>query len=206
MSSLPGYIFFSIAGYISGSVLYASIIPKYLCHVDPAALSDDKNPGTFNAFKYAGKKAGILVIIMELLKGALPVFLASLLLDTSNILFSLVIISPVLGHAFPLFNHFNGGKAIAVSFGVLLGLIPDVYPVLLLAVFYILFSTILIIQPHLHRTIVTFACFSITGLFYFKRTSVIFGSIMISLIVIVKHLMKYEKEPASIRLFFNRNR
>ena len=206
MNAVSAYIFFIITGYISGSILYASLIPKYIFHIDPASLSDDKNPGAFNAFKYAGKKAGIPVIIIELLKGALPVYAASCFLDTSSLLFSLVIAAPVIGHAFPLFDHFKGGKAIAVSFGVLLGLLPDLYPVLMLAVFYILFSTIIVIQPHLHRTIVTFTCFSIAGLFYFKRPSIILGNIIISIIVILKHLIKHEKEPASIQLFFNRNR
>ena len=206
MTTISGYIFFAILGYLSGSILYASIIPKYLFHIDPASLSNDKNPGTFNAFKYAGKKAGIPVIIMELLKGIIPVLIASKVLDTSNSLFAIVIAAPVIGHAFPVFNHFKGGKAIAVSFGVLMGLLPDFYPLLLLVIFYILFSAVIIIQPHLHRTIITFICFCITGLFYFKNQSVIYGSILISIVVIIKHLIKYEKEPASIRLFFNRNR
>ena len=206
MSGISGYIFFSIIGYISGSILYASILPKYICHIDPASLSDDKNPGAFNAFKYAGKKIGILVIVMELLKGALPVFISTLLLDSSKSLFALVITAPVLGHAFPLFNHFKGGKAIAVSFGVLIGLFPNFHPLIILALFYMLFSVVIIIEPHLHRTIVTFICFCISGFFYFKQNSIIYGCALISIIVVIKHLMKYEKEPASIRLFFNRNR
>ena len=206
MTILSGYIFFGIIGYLSGSVLYADIIPRYLFHIDTASLSDDKNPGAFNAFKYAGKKAGIPVIIMELLKGALPVFIASIFLNTQSSLFAIVIAAPVIGHAFPVFSHFKGGKAIAVSFGVLIGLLPDFYPLFLLAIFYIMFSAVIIIKPHLYRTIITFICFSITGLFYFKNQAVIYGCFIISIIVIIKHLMKYEKEPASIRLFFNRNR
>ena len=206
MPDTVNYIFFSILGYISGSILYASILPKHICNIDPAALSDDKNPGTFNAFKYAGKKVGILVIIMELLKGAIPIFIATSFLDSSKSLFSLVIVAPVLGHAFPLFNHFKGGKAIAVSFGVLIGLLPNFYPLLMLAIFYILFSLVIIVEPHLHRTIITFICFCISGIFYFKQHSIIYGCSLISIIVVIKHLMKNEKEPASIRLFFNRNR
>lgn len=199
------YLLFALIGYLSGSVLYASIIPKHLFHVDPAKLSHDKNPGAFNAFKYAGKKAGILVIIMELLKGALPVFIACQMLDTKNLLFALVIAAPVLGHGFPIFNHFNGGKAIAVSFGVLIGLLPNFYPLLMLIIFYLLFSFVIIINPHLFRTIITFSCFCISGVFLFNETSVIAGSILISIIVILKHLIKYEKEPTSIRFIFNRN-
>ena len=48
------YLFWCAAGYLSGSVLYAYLIPKQFCHVDIRTLSDDGNPGTANAFKYAG--------------------------------------------------------------------------------------------------------------------------------------------------------
>ena len=48
------YLFWCTAGYLSGSVLYAYLIPKQFCHVDIRTLSDDGNPGTANAFKYAG--------------------------------------------------------------------------------------------------------------------------------------------------------
>lgn len=60
---------FSIAGYLSGSILYAYWIPKILFQKDICALSPDGNPGTANAFVYGGFRAGILALLLELFKG-----------------------------------------------------------------------------------------------------------------------------------------
>ena len=131
-------IFFSIAGYLSGSILYAYWIPKILFQKDICALSPDGNPGTANAFVYGGFRAGILALLLELFKGFFPVVLALRTLDIDTPYMIPILIAPVLGHAFPLQFHpknsnKKGGKAIAVSFGVLLGIFPVVLPVLFLA-------------------------------------------------------------------------
>ena len=199
MITVSSYIFYIIAGYLSGSVLYAYLIPKYFCGIDTTKISDDQNPGAFNAFKHAGPFIGILVLILELAKAFLPVFIACRMLNTEHFLFSLVLAAPVIGHAFPVSGFKKGGKAIAASFGCLLGLCPDIYPVAVLAAFYLLFSLVIIINPHLHRTIITFICFSISGIFCFHNPAIISGSIIISIIVIIKHFMNYDKEPVSIR-------
>ena len=60
-------LFFILVGYLSGSILYAYLLPKYICHIDIMKDSDDHNPGTFNAFALAGTQVGILVIALELL-------------------------------------------------------------------------------------------------------------------------------------------
>ena len=193
------YIFFILLGYLSGSVLYAYLIPRCFCQIDIMKDTSDHNPGTFNAFKKAGPKVGTLVICLELAKGFLPVYLASRALDTTRLLFAFVLCAPVAGHAFPVFHPKKGGKAIAVSFGVLLGLFPYYRPVLLLACFYLLFSFCIVIQPHLYRSIITFSLFSLTGMFSFHNTALVIGSLLISCIVVYKHLIHHQKEPFSIR-------
>ena len=80
-------------------------------------------------------------------------------LSPTDPLFALVLAAPVIGHAFPLFHPRMGGKAIAVSFGCLLGLYPDLRPVLTLAAFYLIFSLLLVIDPHLFRSMITYLCF-----------------------------------------------
>lgn len=200
MNNLLSYICFILFGYLSGSILYAYLIPKYFCHIDTTTISTDQNPGAFNAFKYAGWKIGFISIILELLKGFLPVFLASKYLDAHSLPFGIVLAAPVIGHAFPICNLCNGGKAIAVSFGCLLGLFPNLYPALLLAIFYLLFSLIIVIAPHLHRSIATYTCFILASIFTTPNLSILLGIICISCIVILKHLLKYKKEPVSIRL------
>lgn len=200
MTNLFSYICFILFGYLSGSILYAYWLPKYFCQIDTVKLSVDQNPGAFNAFKYAGWKVGFLSVLLDLFKGFVPVFLSCKYLDTTNVLFGLVLAAPVMGHAFPLFHFSNGGKAIAVSFGCLLGLYPNLSPVILLAIFYLLFSLVVVIGPHLHRSIATYTCFLFTNIFTTPAHSIILGTGLISCIVILKHLLKYKKEPVSIRL------
>lgn len=189
MNQPAGYLIFSILGYLSGSVLYAWLLPKIFCKVDIRKLSEDHNPGAFNAFQFAGKKVGVCVILLELLKAMVPVYVAGCFLDRNNLLFAFVIAAPVIGHAFPFFHLKDGGKAIAASFGSLLGLIPDIRPVLFLCGFYLLFSLIFVIKSHLRRSIVTYVCFLVAGVFTFKNKAYILGSMLISMVVVSKHLM-----------------
>lgn len=195
------YLRFIIIGYVSGSVLYAYLIPKFILKIDIRENSMDGNPGTANAFINGGTLCGILVLFLELLKGFLPVWIASKFLDIENILFAGVLAAPVIGHAYPLFNIKSGGKAIAVSFGVLLGLVPRIQAFIFLAFFYILFSIILVINPHFFRTIITFLLFSLTCLLLEKNKSIILGCSIISSVVVHKHFLKYNGEKLSVVSF-----
>lgn len=190
------YLFFIVIGYLSGSIMYAYLLPRLMKHIDIRELSDDGNPGTANAFTHAGIPVGILVIICELLKGAVPVWAAARSIDITNLLFSLVLAAPVLGHAFPLFwEGKKGGKAIAVSFGVLLGLFPNLMPALILAGLYILFSLVIIIRPHFFRSVITFLLFTLCCLC--NKTippSVTLGCFILSVTVILKHFNRYHGE------------
>lgn len=195
------YILFIILGYISGSILYAYLIPKCVCGIDITDLSEDRNPGTANAFIYAGSGIGIFVLFLELAKGFVPVYMAKELLSKSEILFSAVMISPVAGHAVPLFEKGKGGKCIGVSFGVLLGLYPELTPVVMLAAIYIFFSLILVIKPHLTRSIVTFLTFAILIFFFYEEVSVKLGCLLLSAIVIIQHMHRKNGEKSKITLF-----
>lgn len=196
------YLIFIIMGYLSGSILYAYLIPKLILKIDIRENSTDENPGAANAFINGGIFCGILVLLFELGKGFFPVWIAAKSLNIENILFSGVIVAPVIGHAYPVFNFKNGGKAIAVSFGVLLGLYRIVEPLFFLVFFYILFSIIIIINPHFFRSIVTFSLFSLTCLLLENNNSIILGCIIISSIVIHKHFLKYQGEKLRVNLFY----
>ena len=140
------YLFYLLFGYLSGSVLYSYLIPKHFCHVDVRTANEDQNPGAFNAFSAAGPRVGLFCVLCDIGKGFLPVFLAvhSSAVSMGSWLFALILLAPVAGHAWPFLQPAKGGKAISVSFGVLLGLLPDLRPALLLAAFYLTFSLILI--------------------------------------------------------------
>lgn len=120
---LTAYLFYSFFGYLSGSVLYSYLIPKYFCHVDVRTVNEDQNPGAFNAFSVAGPRIGLLCVLCDIGKGFLPVFLAahSSAVSMGSWIFALILLAPVAGHAWPFLQPAKGGKAISVSFGVRLG-------------------------------------------------------------------------------------
>ena len=150
-----------VLGYLSGSVLYAQIFARIFKKEGMIERSKDQNPGTANAFLYGGFWCGMLTLAGDLLKGFLPVhfFIQDDLLNPAAAFWrALVIAAPVVGHAFPCFYGFRGGKGIAVSFGCLLGLFPFWRPFAILALFFIFFSLILRITPHFYRTLAAYLC------------------------------------------------
>ena len=188
------YVVFCLLGYLFGSVTFGYLIPRLIKGVDVRALSSDGNPGTANAFLYGGVFCGILVLLADLGKGALPVFLAARHLDPEEKLFALVM--AVVGHAYPLIDRYGkGGKAIAVSFGVLLGLYPVFLPVLLLAGVYLFFSLVLVVEPHSLRTGLTFLIWSVLGVHFTPLSSVKYGIVLIAFVVIRKHLPEIRRIP-----------
>lgn len=182
-----------------GSIMFCRTIPALLTRKDICAISDDHNPGAFNAFKHFGKGVGAICLALDLLKGFLPVFIASLLLDKSNPQLALVMVAPVLGHAVGTFNRFRGGKCIATSFGVMLGILPVTFIGLtVLAVLYVLFSTLIKINPNRTRSIITFALYGVVcavTLGVLGLYNVATGCVAIAIIAIVKHVKAKEPEP-----------
>lgn len=194
----PEHIFYILGGYISGSVLYSYFLPKYVKKIDITKESNDGNPGAANAFLHGGVGLGICALLLELLKGYVPVHLALMTLNPEEWSFGLILAAPVLGHAFPFWRPHMGGKSIAVSFGVLLGLLPDWQPVLLLAILYLLFSLVIVIRPHFFRSVVTFFLF-FGGMVWKKAaTGILLGSGILSCVVIWKHLVRYRNERLEI--------
>ena len=184
-------------GYFLGGVLFSWHIPKLLKNIDICDLSDDHNPGTTNAMIFAGRRVASLCLFCDLLKGFLPVFFAVRWLNTESWLFAVVMAAPVLGHATAPFYKLSGGKSIAVSFGVLLALFPASFSVVILAFFYILFSTAIKITPVRVRSILTFAvsgAVSLAVCLWQGLFAMGLGCALISGIVIVKHLKRFSAE------------
>lgn len=187
-------------GYCSGSVLYAYILPKLICRVDITENSEDKNPGTFNAFASAGVPIGLAALILELIKGFLPVFVAIRRLPAHGVLFALVITAPVVGHMFPLWRGFHGGKAIAVSFGVLLALLPGCRIVYILAFFYILFSLVIKIKPHALRSCAAYLITGLVSLVFIPNTAVKLGCATVTALIACRHLPEARLEYTALKV------
>ncbi len=200
------YLMFIITGYLLGSILFGYLIPKIFKNVDTKKDSKDNNPGTANAFIQGGIICGMCTLLLELLKGFIPIFLAKNFVSTNHLLFSLIMISPVLGHAYPIYTKFrDGGKCIAVSFGSLLGLFPNIKLGVVLAFWLIFFSTIIIFKPHVLRVLVSFLCFIITSLFIAESISIFIGCFMIVSLVITRHLSTFKTmEGTEVRFAFKK--
>lgn len=177
-----------LIGYLSGSVLNAYILPKLFCKTDITEGTDDGNPGAANAFIKAGIPMGILVIILEIFKGYWPMRLGMRWIGIENLWFIVLMAAPVLGHAYPFWRKWKGGKAIAVSFGVLIGIWPRYEPLLFLIVFYLIFSLILRIRSHAYRSLITYACFMLSCLLFVKEAVICGGCVLIAGIVIERHI------------------
>lgn len=164
-------LIYTIIGYLSGSILYANVYSRVFRTENVAEQSRDGNPGTANAFMYGGFFMGTLTLICDIFKGILPVLFYSYGMTpaerASDVGLAFVVAAPLIGHIFPVFYKFRGGKGVAVTFGCLLGLIPDILPAATLAFFFIFFSIILRIKTHFHRTIVTYL-FTAAALFLLR--------------------------------------
>lgn len=106
--------------YLLGSISAAIIICRLMGLADPRTLGSN-NPGATNVLRIGGKRAAALTLLGDLLKGLIPVVLAQLLGANPELL-AMVGFAAFIGHLYPIFFGFRGGKGVATAFGVILGL------------------------------------------------------------------------------------
>ncbi len=132
-----------IVSYLIGSMTPSIWIGRIFYNVD-VRTKGSKNAGTTNTIRVLGPKAGIIVFIIDVLKGCLAlylsnIFVSSFLYDTPLEMFNIVSAAcVVLGHVFPIYEGFKGGKGVATMLGVLIYLYSEIFWILLL-IFIIVF-------------------------------------------------------------------
>lgn len=115
-----------IAAYLIGSLSFAVIVSKYYGMDDPRTYGSG-NPGATNVLRSGKKKAAALTLLGDAVKGLVAVILARCLQDALNLsdaTIALVAIAALVGHMWPIFFNFKGGKGVATALGVLLALSP----------------------------------------------------------------------------------
>ncbi|CAM2741218.1 glycerol-3-phosphate 1-O-acyltransferase PlsY [Vibrio ordalii] len=106
-----------ISAYLLGSISSAVLICRLLRLPDPRDMGSN-NPGATNVLRIGGKKAAIVVLLCDMLKGTIPVW-GGYYLGIDPILLGLVAIAACLGHMYPIFFHFKGGKGVATALGAI---------------------------------------------------------------------------------------
>lgn len=140
---MAAYIIVAVIAYLLGSISFSVIISKKIAGFDVREKGSG-NAGSTNVLRTVGKKAAVLTLICDVLKGVVVVLIATLVgkiwkeLDGA-LLVQLAGIFVIIGHTFPIFFKFKGGKGVATSLGVLLitnwqiGLICLVFALVLMA-------------------------------------------------------------------------
>ena len=140
---MVAYIAMAIIAYLIGSVNFSVIISKKMAGFDVREKGSG-NAGSTNVLRTVGKKAAVLTLICDILKGVISIliaiFIGSIVKDVNKeLLVQIAGIAVVLGHTFPIFFGFKGGKGVATSLGVILmsnwqiGLICLVFALVLMA-------------------------------------------------------------------------
>jgi glycerol-3-phosphate acyltransferase PlsY len=112
-----------VLGYLCGSVPFGVIVARLLTGKDPR-LSGSGNIGATNVARVVGKKIGALVLLLDAAKGAGPVVLARYLAPEQPLLHTAVGFAAFVGHVYPIWLRFSGGKGVATALGVLIVLLP----------------------------------------------------------------------------------
>jgi glycerol-3-phosphate acyltransferase PlsY len=112
-------VLFVLAAYLLGSLSSAIILCRLMGLPDPRTEGSG-NPGATNVLRLGGRKVAALTLLGDTLKGLLPV-VAAQALGAAPTVVGLVGLAAFLGHLYPVFFRFQGGKGVATAFGVLIG-------------------------------------------------------------------------------------
>lgn len=182
-------LIFSVIAYLLGSIPTGLWIGQHIYHINLREHGSG-NMGTTNSFRVLGKKAGMVTLAVDVLKGTLATWLP-ILFGIQGDWPLLIGFFAVLGHTFPLFAQFKGGKAVATSAGILLGFAPAFLIFLVLS-----FVALLYLFSMISLSSVTVACLAIVGVLIFPAFgflisdySLLFTGLVITIatIIIIRH-------------------
>jgi glycerol-3-phosphate acyltransferase PlsY len=202
------FILFAISAYLLGSIPTAIWLGKAKYGIDVREHGSN-NAGATNTFRVLGKKPGVVVLFIDILKGFIAVFLPFIFGIGewgSNHLIEVQLVAAlcaVSGHVLPIFANFRGGKGVATSLGVIVGVHP-IAAGICVAVFLIVF----VISKYVSLgAMIAACCFPILLAFYFKVDSVWLLSFIVLLSAVVVYVHKknigrlLRKEENKMNLF-----
>lgn len=168
-----------VISYLLGSIPFGLVIGKLVYKKDIRQFGSG-NIGTTNAFRALGTPGGILVFLCDMAKGALPVLLAGWLgLPWHPLLFGGM---AIVGHSYPAFLKFNGGKAVATSFGVVFAYSP-IFAILAISVFFIT----LLISSMVSLSSILAIGFAVVLSFFYQDWVLTLATVLVFVLVVLRH-------------------
>ena len=167
-------------GYLIGSIPFSYLIPKWIGKID-IRLHGSGNTGTTNVLRTLGMKVGVLAFVGDFIKGIVPSIIGLIWLGELGGIVGGTL--AVLGHCFPVWLKFKGGKGVATSAGVLVVLVPDILLILLIGQFII----IALSKYMSLASILSAVLLPIFAVLFSKSTEIIGFSIFLAAFVIYRH-------------------
>lgn len=127
-----------VLAYLVGSIPFGLVVGKLFYHVDVREHGSG-NVGTTNVFRVLGVKAGIVVLVCDMLKGYIPALIAAYFFNPWFAIF--VAAAPVVGHMYSIFLKGKGGKGIATGAAVVAALVPTTFLIIMLVWVVLMLTT-----------------------------------------------------------------
>jgi glycerol-3-phosphate acyltransferase PlsY len=174
-------IIITLIAYLIGSVSFGILASKLFNIADPRTMGS-KNPGATNVMRQGNKVAAIFTLLGDMLKATILLLIAKFY-GVSDSLIVLISIAVMLGHVYPIYYQFKGGKGVATALGILLGISPvlalSVFIIWIIIFFIWKFSSLAAIGATLSSPII--------ALWIGLSNQLIFLMCILSLIILVRH-------------------
>lgn len=174
-------IIITLIAYLIGSVSFGILASKLFNIADPRTMGS-KNPGATNVMRQGNKLAAIFTLLGDMLKATILLLIAKFY-GVSDSLIVLIAIAVMLGHVYPIYFQFKGGKGVATALGILLGISPvlalSVFIIWIIIFFIWKFSSLAAIGATLSSPII--------ALWIGLSNQLVFLMCILSLIILVRH-------------------
>ena len=179
-------IIYILFAYLLGSFPTSAIIARLAGGINLSETGSG-NLGATNVTRVIGKKYGIITLIIDALKGFLPVFIAFKYyryFHFSFVILSIIVIAPIIGHCYSVYIKFKGGKGVATALGVFLAVSPEAVVMALL-----IFIVMVFLSKYISLSSITAALFRPFLICYnLINLNIFIASCFISLLIIYKHI------------------
>jgi glycerol-3-phosphate acyltransferase PlsY len=168
-----------IAAYLIGSISSAILICRFLGLPDPRTTGS-KNPGATNVLRMSNKLTAISVLFLDIIKGTIPVW-SAYFLKIDSLYLGFIGVAVCLGHMYPIFFSFKGGKAVATAFGTLL-------PIGFTLGALLIFTWLSVVKLTKYSSLAAIVTVLLAPLFvYLLKPLYVYPTLMLSVLILVRH-------------------